>query len=159
MDFQCDNILHRCVQSLKRHRKTISKTLKSMIASEQENVIKKLNPIIKGWSNYYRFVVSSKAFSRMNHYVFQKLWKWSRWRHPNKGLRWIRRRYFKEYMGNNWRFITPDYKLRLDLHTETHIKRHAKILKNKTPYDCDLDYWTKRFSYNISIGELAMRCI
>jgi RNA-directed DNA polymerase len=147
-------------ESLKRHRKTISDALNPMTASPQLDVINKLNPIIKGWSNYYRAVVASKAFKHMDHYVFQKLWKWSRWRHPNKGLRWIKRKYFRTHMGNNWRFATSD-SLRLALHLETHIKRHVKILKTKTPYDGDLEYWTKRFGCKdqLSISTLAERCI
>lgn len=148
-------------ESLQRHRTVISKTLQLMLSSEQEAVIKRLNPIIRGWSNYYRFVVSSRAFSRMDHYIFQKLWKWSRWRHPNKGLRWIMRKYFRAHMGYKWRYITPDYKSELCLHTETPIKRHSKISKDKTPYDCDLIYWTKRFKikHQITVSELAIRCM
>ncbi|GHU18643.1 hypothetical protein FACS189472_07280 [Alphaproteobacteria bacterium] len=71
----------------KRHRKAISERLKNLTAATQEEVIDALNPIIKGWSNYYRSGVSSKVFGNMDNYVFQKLWKWSRWRHQNKGLR------------------------------------------------------------------------
>jgi RNA-directed DNA polymerase len=146
-------------ESQKRHRKVISEKLKHLTAGTQEEVIKALNPIIKGWSNYFRNVVSSKVFGSMNCYVFQKLWKWARWRHPTKGLRWITDKYFRRYKGNNWRFATSDNN-RLALHSETHIKRHVKVQGTRTPYDGDLQYWSKRSSKkNFSAHDLAERCI
>lgn len=147
------------LESQKRHRKAISERLKDLTAAKQEEVIEVLNPLIKGWSNYFRSGVSAKVFSKMDHYVFQKLWKWARWRHPNKGLRWIKRKYFRKYKGNNWRFATSD-NCRLALHSETHIKRHVKIQGTRTPHDGDLQYWSKRFKKrNFSIHDLAERCV
>jgi RNA-directed DNA polymerase len=147
------------LESQKRHRKAISERLKNLTAATQEEAIEALNPLIKGWSNYFRSGVSSKVFGNMNHYVFQKLWKWARWRHPMKGLRWIKHKYFRKYMGSNWRFATSD-NFRLALHSETHIKRHVKIQGTRTPYDGDLQYWGRRFKKkNPSIHDLAERCI
>jgi RNA-directed DNA polymerase len=142
----------------KRHRKTMENALKPGKAAAQENVIKQLNPIIRGWSNYYRAVVSSKAFNRMDHFLFQKLWKWCLRRHPDKGLRWIKRKYFRRYKGNNWCFAASD-SVRLTRHCDTHIKRHVKIQETKTPYDGNISYWQKRPGKNSSIHDLASRCV
>jgi RNA-directed DNA polymerase len=146
------------LESQKIHKKVISEMVKRLTAGKQEEVIKSLNPIIKGWSNYFRNGVSSKVFSSMDCYVFQKLWKWARWRHPKKGLRWIKRKYFRGYKSDTWRFAVSD-NCRLTLHRETHIKRHVKILGARTPYDGDINYWAKRLSKRISIYDLAERCI
>lgn len=147
------------LENQKKHRRTIDERLSRMISGTQEEVIKALNPVITGWSNYFRIGVSSKIFSSMDNYVFQKLWKWTRWRHPNKSLRWIKRKYFRRYRGNNWRFAMSD-NFRLVRHDETHIKRHVKIEGNRTPYDGDLQYWSKRAKKkNFFIQNLAERCI
>jgi RNA-directed DNA polymerase len=147
------------LKSQRRHRKAISGKLKYLTAATQEEVINVMNPIIRGWCNYYKSVVSSKVFANMDNYSFQKLWKWARWRHPNKGLRWIKEKYFRGYKGNNWRFATSD-NCRLALHSETHIKRHVKIQGTRTPYDGDLQYWSRYFNKrNPSIHGLAKRCI
>jgi RNA-directed DNA polymerase len=147
------------LESQKRHKKAISERLKNLITATQEDVIEALNPLIKGWSNYFRSGVSSKVFHSMDHYVFQKLWKWARWRRPNKGLHWIKRKYFRRYNGNNWRFATSD-NFRLVLHSETYIKRHVKVQGTSTPYDGNLQYWSKRSQKrNFSIHDLAERCI
>lgn len=140
-----------------RHKQAIDEILKRMTARTQGEVIKALNPVIRGWSNYFRNGVSSKIFSNMDHYVFQKLWKWARWRHPNKGLRWIKRKYFPGKGNNKWRFTSGNDRIRY--HLETHIRRHAKIEGTRTPYDGDLQYWSKRAKKNFSIHDLAERCI
>ena len=147
------------LESQKTHREKISEKLKKLTAATQEEVINTLNPIIKGWSNYFKGSVACKTFSSMDKYVYQKLWKWARWRHPNKGLRWIKMKYFRRYKESNWRFATSD-NVRLALHTETHIKRHVKIQGTRTPYDGDLQYWSKRSKKkNFTINDLAERCI
>jgi RNA-directed DNA polymerase len=143
-----------------RHKKLINIILKQSVAMMQEEVIGKLNPLIRGWCNYYKSGVASKVFSKMNCYMFQKLWKWARWRHPNKGLRWIKRKYFRGYMSDTWRFAASN-KCRLTRHTDIHIKRHVKVAGTKTPYDGDLQYWAKRFNIKgqMLISDLAGRCI
>ena len=88
---------------------------------KQEVLIKQLNPIIKGWSNYYKSVVSSKVFSFLDSNLFRKLWKWSSHRHPNKGKRWIKDKYFKRYKGDNWTFMTHQG-IKLTCHKDHHIK-------------------------------------
>ena len=38
-------------------------------------LIKKLNETLRGWANYHRHVVSSEAFSRVDKYVYEQLWR------------------------------------------------------------------------------------
>ena len=57
-------------------------------------VIKRLNPIIRGWSAYYRTVVSSEAFSALDRYMWKLTYKWAKFSHPNKPRHWIIDRYF-----------------------------------------------------------------
>lgn len=147
------------LESQEKHKQTIDEKLGQMTACTQDEVIRTLNPVIKGWSNYFRTGVSSRIFSKMDDYVFQKLWKWARWKHPKKGLRWVKQKYFRRYKGNNWRFATSDTN-RLALHTETHIKRHVKVQGTRTPYDGDLQYWSRRSNKkNFTTNDLAERCI
>lgn len=147
------------LESQKKHRETIAKWIKRLAAGTQQEIIEKLTPLIRGWSSYFQGGVSTKVFSKMNNYMFRKLWKWARWRHQNKGLRWIKQKYFRRYKGNHWRFATSDTN-RLALYTETHIKRHVKIQSTRTPYDGDLQYWSRRSKERtLSIYDLAKRCI
>ena len=58
-----------------------------------------LNPKIAGWGNYHRHIVASDAFKWCDYQIFKALWRWAKRRHPNKGRRWIKDRYFKS-VGN-----------------------------------------------------------
>ncbi|QLK11815.1 reverse transcriptase domain-containing protein [Wolbachia endosymbiont of Diaphorina citri] len=50
-------------KSISQHLLSIKHKLKELQAAPQEAVIKELNPIIRGWSQYYTSVVSSKVFN------------------------------------------------------------------------------------------------
>jgi len=69
---------------------------------DQGTLIKKLNPIIRGWLLLNRR--QPKVFERLWHLVVWKLLKWGRHRHRNKGRGWIRLKYFKSIGGDNWFF-------------------------------------------------------
>jgi len=58
-------------------------------------LIIQLNPVIRGWANYHRHVVSKRIFGRIDEQIFQLLWRWARRRHPRKGSRWIKNKYFE----------------------------------------------------------------
>jgi RNA-directed DNA polymerase len=84
--------------------KRIGKEIKRLNGNEQEKIIKKLNPILRGFANYYKNVVSKETFGYISHRVWQYLWRWAKRRHPNKNTKWVRKRYFKTIKGNKWTF-------------------------------------------------------
>ena len=47
-------------------------------------LIKKLNQTLRGWANYHRHVVAAQAFSRIDTYGFEQLWRMVKRRHQNK---------------------------------------------------------------------------
>jgi RNA-directed DNA polymerase len=55
----------------------------------QDTLIRRLNPVIQGWCNYYQHGVSSRAYHRVANQLWQMLWHWATRRHPNKSGRWI----------------------------------------------------------------------
>jgi RNA-directed DNA polymerase len=67
----------------------IGHTLSQMKANTQQEVIQKLNPLLRGFANYYRGVVSKETFSYIHYRVWQYLWRWARRRHPNKSKKWV----------------------------------------------------------------------
>ncbi len=97
-------------------------------------LIVNLNPVIRGWANYHRHVSSKRTFSRVDHAIFQALWRWARHRHPKKPGRWIKDRYFESIGGRHWVFhgevagrgkaIQP---VRLLSASSVPIQRHTKV--------------------------------
>ncbi len=124
-------------------------------AAKTENLIRQLNPIIRGWANYYRHVVSKRTFNYVDHQTFQLLWHWSKRRHPNKSKGWIYRKYFRSKKLENWIFTTKVHNkgegtgyLDLFRASQVAIKRHIKIRENANPYDLAfIDYFNRRERY------------
>ena len=130
-------------EAFARHLTVVKDELRNLRGAPQEAVISKLNPIIKGWSRYYCSSVARKAFETADHRTHQKLWQWAMFRHPHKGDQWIKRKYFRQHGGFEWKFMTHEGKF-LMLHSDHKIQRHVKVAGTKSPYDGDWTYWTSR---------------
>ncbi|GBE93765.1 group II intron reverse transcriptase/maturase [Nostoc cycadae] len=133
--------------------KRIGKEIKAMNGSEQEKVIQKLNPILRGFANYYKGVVSKETFAYVKSRTWEYLWRWAKRRHPNKNTKWVHKRYFKTINGNKWTFATTTSDRRgkqkdLILYPIAHtpIERHVKVKGKASPDDPSLgEYWEKRY--------------
>jgi len=132
--------------------KRIGEEVRNLNGVKQEVLIKKLNPILRGFANYYKGVVSKETFSYISHRVWQYLWCWAKRRHPNKNSKWVRKRYFKTIKGNRWVFACiandrrgKEKELVLYQIAYTPIERHIKVKGDASPDDPSLkEYWIKR---------------
>jgi len=131
---------------VKAHLRKLGEIMESHKTAPQVALIKRLNPIIRGWSNYYSSVVSAKTFTDCDYYFFEKLKRWAYRRHPMKNRTWIMRKYWHTEGNNNWVFSTREGKtpFKLARHQDTKIVRYVKVKGNKSPYDGDLTYWSSR---------------
>src|SRR6185369_1158113 len=68
---------------LNRIRQTIKRNLHAPV----EELIRKLNPMIKGWANHHRHVVSKDSFVKVDNEIFLSLWSWARGRQDRKSTR------------------------------------------------------------------------
>jgi RNA-directed DNA polymerase len=119
---------------------------------KQEDLIRLLNPKITGWANYHRHKVSKKTYNYVDTQIFEKLWQWARRRHPNKGRRWVRKRYFHSIGTRRWVFGVRSRKEMLPLKkaSDTMILRHTKIRKEANPYDIKWKaYFEEREGYKL----------
>jgi RNA-directed DNA polymerase len=118
-------------------------------------VIARLNPLIRGWANYHRHVVSKRTFSKVDDAINTALWRWAVRSHGNKGKRWISRRYWKPTETRNWVF-TAEYvgengeprTIRLLKASKTPIQRHVKIKSEANPYD---PHWEVYFEERLGV--------
>ena len=137
------------VQPSQRNRQAFLDKVRAVIhekrAHAQEEVIATLNPIIRGWGNYHRTQMCTRAFAKCDHQIWSSLWRWALRRHPNKGRRWVKRRYFERVQGRDWRFGTKD-KLLINLGMMQKCI-HIKVKSEANPYDPAFDeYFTKRLA-------------
>jgi RNA-directed DNA polymerase len=72
----------------------VGTVIRKHVSAPMPVLIKKLNEKLRGWANYHRHVVASDAFSRVDTYVFEQLWRMLRRRHHNKCKRWLFQKYW-----------------------------------------------------------------
>jgi group II intron reverse transcriptase/maturase len=79
---------HRLREGIKRHfaRSTIGATL--------ENRLQLINPVLRGWSNFYRHANRSKhIFKWIDWYVWWTIFRWLKKKHPGASVRALYERY------------------------------------------------------------------
>lgn len=136
-------------EALKKHTTKTGKIIHKHKNQPQASLIKHINPVIKGWSNYYSCVVSKETFSQADHIIYQQLRAWAVRRRGRKHITKVMKKYFHTVKGRKWVFSTrEDNPLRLLTHAETPIVRHTKVVGNKSPYDGDIIYWSTRMGQN-----------
>lgn len=137
---------------VKAFLKKIREWLKQHQSAPAEAVIRYLNPVIRGWGNYYRYGVSKKVFSYVDFQIWKALWKWSLKRHPKKGKGWVANKYFKTINGRKWSFaqtVNNRYGKKETIAivrlADIPIERHIKVKDTASPDDPALSkYWHNR---------------
>lgn len=124
---------------VKKFTAKIKEVIKRNASSTQHDLIFTLNPIIKGWGEYYQFSAATETYRKVDNAIFQKLWKWCLRRHHNKGLGWIKNRYFHKTGNRDWVFSTEesgrDKQCSLILLTNIKIKKYPQLKAAYNPYD------------------------
>jgi len=114
--------------------------IKGMRGQTAERLIKTLNPVLRGWANYHRYVCSAEAFWTADRIVHHQLLRWARRTHPNKSYGWLKRKYF--HLGDTFGFATrvragtgESSVLRLYSIARTVLEWHIKVRGEANPYD------------------------
>lgn len=141
--------------------KTLLSKVRAVIKANPQakagHLIMQLNPIIRGWANYHRHVVSKKTFNKVDWLIYGKVWRWARRRHRKKNVTWVNQKYFKPY-GNRKRVFTGEVRnndgtikqVRLYQAAKTPTIRHRKIKGAANPYDPEWElYFEKRHRWKM----------
>ncbi len=117
----------------------------------QQKLIEDLNPVLRGWGNYYSGVVSKTTFSKIDHILTYQLKRWSYRRHTNKSRRWIKDKYFIKVGNRDWIFgfrykdCEEETIFALRRLADIPIRRHVKVKCEANPYDPTWDaYFLRR---------------
>ncbi len=149
-------IINPSQESCKKHQESIKNVVKKHKHSPQFLLIKELNPIIRGWCNYYNFSDASTTdkFVLQDYLVFKKLRAWGRYRCKN--LKTAYEKYFTKIGNRNWIFATREgdaNPLRLLFHSDfgSSSNDYVKVKGDKSPYDGNLVYWSTRMGRHIEM--------
>lgn len=75
--------------AVKRMRQRIKAEVRSLRGANAEAVVRRLNPIIRGWAAYYRGVVSKEVFASLDHHLWTHLYRWALRAHPRQSRHWV----------------------------------------------------------------------
>ena len=128
--------------NVKAHLDKIREVIKANKTAKQANLVRLLNPILRGWANYHSHVVAKETFARNDDKVWSMLWQWATRRHPKKGGRWVKEKYFQTRGVRHWVFAATEKRedgtqreVILLNESDTPIQRHVKIKSDANPHD------------------------
>lgn len=127
--------------SIQKITNKLSETIKKGRTWTQDNLIRTINPIITGWTNYHQGTVAKKTFSKLDHIIWNMLYGWAKRRHHMKSKHWITSKYWHKKKARNWVFHTETSQLKR--FSDKRIIRNTRLSLDKNPY-LDKDYFIKR---------------
>ncbi|NCR80577.1 MAG: RNA-directed DNA polymerase [Microcystis aeruginosa K13-05] len=138
-------------KAVKAHTEAIKGVIKKHKTAPQSALIRQLNPIIRGWANYYSGVVSTDTFNKLDYTIWLMLRAWTVSRCGKANYKKL-----SKYFGpgtvklsngkerhESWLFQTKDG-VHLWKHNWTAIVRHTLVRADASPYDGNWTYWATR---------------
>jgi RNA-directed DNA polymerase len=127
----------------KAHQEKIALTIRRSTVLNQELLIKKLNPIIVGWSRYFGLsdAITQKVLQKMDFLLYLKLRRWAKRKTGSASLGMSK--YWKSHP--QWSFETPGG-MKLAKHSDysRSIKDYQKVIGEYSPFDKEEIYWASR---------------
>jgi len=140
------------MRSLRVEARKIINNSGSMTAGQ---MVRRLNPLLRGWAQYHRHVVSSTAFRSLDNYIWHALLRWGRRRHRDRSVNWVLQKYFPRHEGRRYVFTgfvgEPDAPrlMRVYRLDSTPIRRHLLVRGAANPFD---PAWESYFKHRSPAG-------
>jgi len=82
---------NKAVAAVRRKVKTLCREVS--VNQPLDDLLRRLNSMLRGWCGYFRSGVSSAVFSYLSHYTWRTVWRWLRRKHRQSTWTELRRRY------------------------------------------------------------------
>lgn len=138
--------------SINKFKDEVRYICKTSYGNNVGNLIDRLQPLIVGTANYWRYAVSTGyELADMDKFLWNKIYKFLRRLHPNKSWKWIKNKYFPHYDDgehrNNWVLTDPISGKTLDKMSWYKPRRYIMVKHDYSPYDGDKqEYFRNRHS-------------
>ncbi|MEM9924707.1 MAG: reverse transcriptase domain-containing protein [Cyanobacteria bacterium P01_D01_bin.50] len=137
-------------EEVKEFLKDIKQTIKKAGSMTFEQLLRVLNPKIRGWANYYRYVVSKETFITARKVILDIIFRFLKRRHPGKSIKWLHQQYYTTIDKDNWvPFANTNNKRKpiitlVNIAKDIPIIRYTKVKDDYSPLNPDLEeYWNK----------------
>ncbi|HJZ57132.1 MAG TPA: group II intron reverse transcriptase/maturase [Gemmataceae bacterium] len=131
-------------EAVRRQVASLREIVAGCAGAPQAALISRLNPVIRGWSNYYSTQVSKAIFHALDRTLTRMLLRWAYRRHGRRPRGWVVREYWDIVPGQTWAFRCRQKDFRLRRHDDTRIVRHVKVQGTRSPFDGNWLYWSAR---------------
>jgi RNA-directed DNA polymerase len=122
--------------------------MRRLRGSNVQAVLATVVPIVRGWSAFYRGVVSKQVFTSLDDHMWRLTYKWATCTHPNKPKSWVIARYYGRFHStrtDRWIFGNRNSGAYLPKFVWTKIVWHYMVRGTASPDDPTLaQYWTDR---------------
>ena len=165
------NRMKLLIKPAKDNVKTFQKKIREVIRNSGTMatvaLIRRLNPIIRGWANYHRSVVSKATFGKVDSDIWRSLWKWAIRRHPTKPRKWTMKKYFIQNGLRNYCFYAKEKRGKesfvqrnLFRASDLPIIRHVKIRSRANLFEPSYEeYFEARKSAKIKNSKTGFKLI
>lgn len=135
-------------ESVQKLRDKLRAKWLSMPGQNVAAVVKQLNPVVRGWANYFRIGVAKRTFSALDHWMFAREVRYAKRTHPTKPWYWLKERYWGKLnldRNNRWVFGDKPTGKHLLWFGWFPIERHVLVQGDASPDDPSLRaYWEER---------------
>ncbi|MEG4185622.1 group II intron reverse transcriptase/maturase [Microcoleus sp. Pol14D6] len=135
-------------ESVSKIRNKLREEWLSLRGSNILAIIKRLNPIIRGWANYFRSGVSCEIFHSLDRWMFHRAVRYVKHTHPKKPRYWRQSRYWGRLnleRRDRWVFGDKTTGMHLLKFSWFRIERHILVKGRSSPDDPNLkSYWQDR---------------
>jgi RNA-directed DNA polymerase len=144
-------LMKPAAQAVCRFLRDIRRYLRSHRTITVANLIRVLNPKIRGWAYQFRHLVASRVFGEVDYRIQDSLWKWVKRQHPQKSVRWIYSRFYRR-PGNRRRVFSARIRpvngservVDLFRASSLPVVRHVKVRAAATVFDPRYDAYFRQ---------------
>jgi RNA-directed DNA polymerase len=139
--------------SVNKLRRNMKEEWKRLNGSNADVVIRRMNPIIRGWANYFRIASAIDTFSDLDNWMFRRQVRFAKRTHSRKSATWTAKKYFGKLnldRNDNWVFGNKTNGCHVQKFSWFKIKKHILVKGTNSPDDPALkDYWKKRYQKDV----------
>ncbi len=137
-------------ESVRKMREKLREEWAHVRGHNIDAVIGRLNPLIRGWANYFRSQVASDVFAGMDHFMLGREMRYVRRTHRRKSNSWRKARYWGKLhpkRNDRWVFGNTQTGAYLMKFKWFKIERHILVRGTASPDDPHLrGYWAARYA-------------
>jgi RNA-directed DNA polymerase len=129
--------------AVKNHKSALSRILVDFKGAPIGKVTERLSKCIKGWTCYRAVTQSTLTFSKLDEWLWKKLWRWAKRLYGG-----AKKAKLKCFSVKGWSFgyLEKDKPFILDRQDQTGVRKFIKIKANASIYDGNLVYFAERLS-------------